>query len=81
MPASHEAAVSLLDYLIGWICILPSEYYQAVKMFDEIYDSTDIVRGRDDRNDDDIGRIGKHFVVMNCPAAGTHGDLCSKDCN
>ncbi|KUL84377.1 hypothetical protein ZTR_06300 [Talaromyces verruculosus] len=75
MPAAHEAAVSLINYLIGWICILPSEYYQAVKMFDEIYDSTDIVRGRDDRNDYDIGRIGNHFVVMNCPAAGTHGEI------
>lgn len=44
-------------------------------MFDEIYDSTDIVRGRDDKNDYDIGRIGNHFVVMNCPAAGTHGEI------
>ncbi|EED15613.1 conserved hypothetical protein [Talaromyces stipitatus ATCC 10500] len=75
-PATQETTTSqILNYLIGWICILPSEYYEAVKMFDEIYDSTSIVRGRDDRNDYDIGRIGNHLVVMNCPAAGTKGQI------
>lgn len=75
MPASLEDTISQTNYLIGWICILPSEYYEAVKMFDEKYDSAYIVRGHDDRNDYDIGRIGNHLVVMNCPAAGTCGEI------
>ncbi|OJJ97021.1 hypothetical protein ASPACDRAFT_1874397, partial [Aspergillus aculeatus ATCC 16872] len=72
-PSPHEATISQLKYLIGWICIHPSEYYEAVKMFDEIHDSTRLIRGRDDNNSYVIGRIGDHLVVMNCPASGIYG--------
>ncbi|KAJ5723702.1 hypothetical protein N7488_001737 [Penicillium malachiteum] len=44
-------------------------------MFDEIYDSSNIVQGHDDKNSYDVGRIGNHLVVMNCPAAGTYGQI------
>ena len=70
-----KPSVSQLDYLIGWICILPSEYYEAIKMFDETYETAHIVRGRGDKNSYDLGRIGEHRVVMNCPAAGTCGQI------
>ncbi|OJJ67288.1 hypothetical protein ASPBRDRAFT_135777, partial [Aspergillus brasiliensis CBS 101740] len=73
MARPHETAISQINYLIGWICIHPSEYYEAVKMFDEIHDSTHLVRGRDDKNSYDIGRIGNHLVVMNCPASNING--------
>ncbi|KAJ6022104.1 hypothetical protein N7540_007608 [Penicillium herquei] len=74
MP-EFESTISQIDYLIGWICILPSEYNEAIKMFDEIYDSSNIVQGHNDKNDYDVGRIGNHLVVMNCPAAGTYGQI------
>ncbi|KAJ5735753.1 uncharacterized protein N7483_000878 [Penicillium malachiteum] len=74
MP-EFESTISQIDYLIGWICILPSEYNEAIKMFDEIYDSSNIVQGHNDKNSYDVGRIGNHLVVMNCPAAGTYGQI------
>ncbi|GLA47902.1 hypothetical protein CBS147343_2613 [Aspergillus niger] len=73
LQRTHEPTISQINYLIGWICIHPNEYYEAVKMFDENHDSTHIVRGRDDKNSYDIGRIGNHLVVMNCPASGING--------
>ncbi|PYH42576.1 5'-methylthioadenosine/S-adenosylhomocysteine nucleosidase family protein [Aspergillus saccharolyticus JOP 1030-1] len=75
IAATHEATISQINYLIGWICILPSEYYEASKMFDEVFDSSGIIRGRNDRNSYDIGHIGGHLVVMNCPAAGNNGEV------
>ncbi|KAJ5609477.1 hypothetical protein N7528_010044 [Penicillium herquei] len=73
--SGFESTISQIDYLIGWICILPSEYNEAIKIFDEIYDSSNIVQGHDDKNSYDVGRIGNHLVVMNCPAAGTYGQI------
>lgn len=73
--SARRSSIQQLDYVIGWICILPCEYYEAVKMFDEIYDTEDIVRGREDKNSYDLGRIANHLVVMNCPAAGTSGQI------
>ncbi|KAJ5100714.1 hypothetical protein N7456_006766 [Penicillium angulare] len=75
LPGALKPPNSPLEYLIGWICILPNEYYEAIKMFDERYDTTHIVRGRGDKNSYDVGRIGNHLVVMNCPACGTSGQI------
>lgn len=75
VSGTSNAPISPRDCLIGWICILQNEYYEAKKMFDQTYDTTHIVRGRGDRNSYDVGRIGNHLVVMNCPACGAYGQI------
>ncbi|KAJ5709001.1 purine and uridine phosphorylase, partial [Penicillium malachiteum] len=55
--SEFESTISQIDYLISWICILPSKYNKAINMFDEIYDSSNIVQGHDNKNSYDFGRI------------------------
>ncbi|KAJ5533535.1 hypothetical protein N7494_010087 [Penicillium frequentans] len=67
--------ISQFDYTVGWICVIPAEYFEATKVFDERYSSDDIVPSRGDQSKYDLGRIGEHDVVINCPAAGTYGQI------
>lgn len=67
--ARHRPSPWQLDVRVAWISILPKEYYSALCMLDETYDYNEkgIVPGLDDDNRYELGRIGKHDVVMNCP--------------
>lgn len=67
--ARHRPSPWQLDVRVAWINILPKEYYSALCMLDETYDCDEkgIVPGLGDDNHYELGRIGKHDVVMNCP--------------
>ncbi|KAB8272325.1 nucleoside phosphorylase domain-containing protein [Aspergillus minisclerotigenes] len=66
---------SQADYMIGWVCVIPEEYYAALAILDEQYDSSHIVPGQGDRSSYILGRMGKHPVVTNVPAATHYGEL------
>lgn len=61
-----------LDYTVGWICALPTEYAAAQALFDERHDRPRYV-SRHDRNDYELGRIGPHNVVTAVFPAGEYG--------
>lgn len=58
-----------LSVVVAWICILPEEYDSARLLFDQRYNYEDkgIVPDYNDDNRYELGRIGNHEVVMNCP--------------
>lgn len=69
-------ALNQLDFLIGWICILEREFYAAIEVLDHDYGTNGelgIVHGEGDGNQYQLGRIGPHNVVINCPQSGTKG--------
>lgn len=66
---------SQLDFMIGWICIIPDEHYAALEILDEQYVSTTIVPGQGDRTTYILGRVGEHNVVINVPATTNYGEL------
>ncbi|BCS22574.1 uncharacterized protein APUU_30799A [Aspergillus puulaauensis] len=75
-PASrYSSKLQTARYTVGWICVLPTEFSAARRMLDEEYPADDLIRGEGDRNSYILGRIGKHNVVLNCPPAGTSGEL------
>ncbi|KJK65122.1 Pf [Aspergillus parasiticus SU-1] len=74
-PPVARPSPSQADYMIGWVCIIPEEYYAALAILDEQYDSSHIVPGQGDRSSYILGRMGKHPVVINVPAATHYGEL------
>jgi len=60
------------DYMVGWICALPTERAAAEAMLDEVHDKP---RGQlpSDYNSYTLGRIGDHNVVITCLPAGVYG--------
>ncbi|KAL2010912.1 hypothetical protein VTN00DRAFT_3630 [Thermoascus crustaceus] len=63
------------DFTIGWICVLPKEYFAAMTVLDKEYDMTDLVPGQGDVNGYSLGLIGEHNVVINIPEADTCGEI------
>lgn len=75
-PASrYSSKLQTAKFTVGWTCVLPNEFSAAQRMLDEEYPADDLIRGEGDRNSYILGRIGKHNVVLNCPPAGTSGEL------
>ncbi|KNG80113.1 hypothetical protein ANOM_011765 [Aspergillus nomiae NRRL 13137] len=74
-PPVAKPSPSQADYMVGWICIIPEEYYAALAVLDEQYDSSHIVPGQGDRTSYVLGRMGEHAVVINVPAATHYGEL------
>ncbi|KAE8327361.1 nucleoside phosphorylase domain-containing protein [Aspergillus sergii] len=74
-PPVARPSPSQADYMIGWVCIIPEEYYAALAILDEQYDSSHIVPGQSDRSSYILRRMGKHLVVINVPAATHYGEL------
>jgi nucleoside phosphorylase len=63
------------DIMIGWICVLQAEYRAAIRILDQRYDSTGLVRGQGDKNHYVLGRVGAHNIAINLPPAATYGQL------
>ncbi|KAL4969573.1 5'-methylthioadenosine/S-adenosylhomocysteine nucleosidase family protein [Aspergillus stella-maris] len=64
-------------YTIGWICALPVEFSAARRMLDREHGLSELnpTHGSGDDNDYILGSVGEHNVVINCPAAGTSGQI------
>lgn len=68
--------LSQLNFLIGWICIIEKEFHAALEVLEEDYGTNGdlgIVQGEGDGNQYELGRIGPHNVVINCPQSGAKG--------
>ncbi|KAJ5369008.1 uncharacterized protein N7496_008768 [Penicillium cataractarum] len=63
------------NFTIGWICILQKEYRAALAILDEIYDNIPLARGEGDRNLYVLGRVGKHYIVINVPPSDWNGRI------
>lgn len=61
-----------LDYNIGWICAISTEYVAARAFLDEEHDGPDYVSPHDN-NDYTLGKIGKHDVVIAVLPGGEYG--------
>ncbi|GAD99712.1 conserved hypothetical protein [Paecilomyces variotii No. 5] len=75
MSLPARPSPSQLDYMVGWICVIPEEHYAALEILDEKYASTNIVPAEGDRTSYILGRIGEHDVVINVPATTNYGEL------
>ena len=61
------------DYMVGWICALPTEMAAARAMLDEFHDP--LQQDSKDDNNYTLGRIGGHNVVLACLLAGVTGTI------
>lgn len=66
---------SLVNFTIGWICVLQKEYRAALAILDETYDNIALAPGKGDRNHYVFGRVGEHYVVVNLPPSGWQGRI------
>ena len=66
---------SLVNFTIGWICVLQKEYRAALAILDETYDNIALAPGKGDRNHYVFGRVGEHYVVVNPPPSGWQGRI------
>ncbi|KAM0228306.1 hypothetical protein ACHAPO_010850 [Fusarium lateritium] len=64
-----------LDYTIGWICAIKTEYVAAQAFLDEKYSVPEFI-SRSDENTYTLGRMGSHNVVIVVLPQGKYG-LCS----
>ncbi|KAF3922961.1 Nephrocystin-3 [Dactylellina cionopaga] len=60
------------DYTVAWICALPVERTAGDAMLDALHDPPQQVH-REDHNTYQLGRIGKHNVVIACLPLGGYG--------
>lgn len=60
------------DYTVGWICAIDTEYVAAQAVLDEKYEGPDTV-STNDNNTYQLGRIGKHNVVIAVLPDGEYG--------
>ncbi|KAI9368579.1 nucleoside phosphorylase domain-containing protein [Aspergillus egyptiacus] len=81
IPQQHSPSpvptqtLDLSAYTVGWICALNFEYFAALRMLDEEHNSNGLNLATGDGNNYTLGRIGEHNVVINCPPAGTYGQI------
>jgi nucleoside phosphorylase len=61
-----------LDYIVGWICALTSEYVVAQAFLDEKHEGPEYV-SPNDNNDYALGKFGKHNVVIAVLPDGEYG--------
>ncbi len=60
------------DYIVGWICALPTEMAAAVAMLDERHDP--LPQDSHDTNNYRLGRIGRQNVAIACLPSGVTGN-------
>lgn len=60
------------EYIIGWICALPTEFVAAEASLDERHDDPKDI-APDDNNAYTLGRIGEHMVVIVLLPVGEYG--------
>jgi nucleoside phosphorylase len=60
------------DYTIGWICAIPLEFAAAQNLLDEEHEELEHVSPYD-LNTYQLGKVGKHNVVIVVLPAGDHG--------
>lgn len=61
-----------LDYTVGWICAVTTEYVAARALLDEEHPGPENVSTHD-QNDYTLGRVGKHNVVIAVLPLGEYG--------
>ncbi|KAL4795575.1 nucleoside phosphorylase domain-containing protein [Aspergillus venezuelensis] len=76
-PPQPKYSLLTSAYTIGWICALPVEFSAARRMLDREHGLSELnpTHGSGDDNDYILGSVGEHNVVINCPAAGTSGQI------
>ncbi|PTB48066.1 hypothetical protein M431DRAFT_513979 [Trichoderma harzianum CBS 226.95] len=61
-----------LDYTVGWICAIPTEYVAAQAFLDEKHEGPEYI-SPNDNNDYTLGKIGRHNVVVAVLPNGEYG--------
>ncbi|KKO97014.1 hypothetical protein THAR02_10885 [Trichoderma harzianum] len=61
-----------LDYTVGWICTIPTEYVAAQAFLDEKHEGPEYI-SPNDNNDYTLGKIGRHNVVIAVLPNGEYG--------
>ncbi|OPB35998.1 hypothetical protein A0O28_0111640 [Trichoderma guizhouense] len=61
-----------LDYTVGWICAIHTEYVAALTFLDERHEGPEYV-SINDNNDYTLGKIGRHNVVIAVLPNGEYG--------
>ncbi|KAL6786279.1 hypothetical protein J3E68DRAFT_447379 [Trichoderma sp. SZMC 28012] len=61
-----------LDYTVGWICAIHTEYVAALAFLDDKHDGPEYV-STNDNNDYTLGRIGRHNVIIAVLPNGEYG--------
>lgn len=61
-----------LDYAVGWICAIATEYVAAQAFLDERHEGPEYV-SPNDNNDYTLGKVGKHNVVIAVLPDGEYG--------
>jgi nucleoside phosphorylase len=72
MVRSWTSSPSTLDYHVGWICAIETEYVVALELLDVEFQAPSDM-SHDDENAYSFGRIGNHNVVITCLAKGKIG--------
>ncbi|KAH8593137.1 nucleoside phosphorylase domain-containing protein [Bisporella sp. PMI_857] len=65
-------AANTLDYTVGWICAISTEYVAARAFLDKEHERPEYVSPHDN-NDYTLGRVGKHNVVIAVLPDGEYG--------
>lgn len=65
-------ALSHEDYMVGWICALPTELTAAMAMLDE--EHLPLPQNPQDNNIYTLGRVAEHNIVIACPPVGQIGN-------
>lgn len=68
MDRTSEIRLTVDDYTIAWICVLPIEIRAAREMFDETHERPHMIKAHGDSNDYFFGKIGEHNVVITWPS-------------
>ena len=63
---------NLVDYTVGWICAIPTEYAAVQAFLDEEHEGPEYVSPTD-KNDYTLGKIGEHNVVIAVLPGGEYG--------
>ncbi|KAF2678991.1 purine and uridine phosphorylase [Lentithecium fluviatile CBS 122367] len=53
----------IMNYTVGWICAIPTEYVAAQAFLDEVHEGPQYLSPHDN-NEYVLGRIGKHYIVI-----------------
>ncbi|KAF3056049.1 putative ankyrin repeat protein [Trichoderma lentiforme] len=61
-----------LDYTVGWICAIHTEYVAALAFLDEKHEGPEYV-STNDNNDYTLGKIGRHNVIIAVLPNGEYG--------
>ncbi|KAF5584277.1 AGC PKA kinase, partial [Fusarium subglutinans] len=71
-PSTLAPKFTNIDYVVGWICAITTEYVAAQAFLDEKHEGPDYVSPNDD-NIYTLGKIGKHNTVIAVLPDGEYG--------